>query len=107
MGPESYEDLRRAIHDPEVVHAMLEDYRAGLGVDREHEEADRAAGRTLACPVLLVWATRDDTEELYGDPMPIWSSWADDVQGLPLDSGHHMAEEVPDELAAAIRGFIG
>ena len=107
MGPESYEDLRRAIHDPEVVHAMLEDYRAGLGVDREHEEADRAAGRKLACPVLLVWATRDDTEELYGDPMPIWSSWADDVQGLPLDSGHHMAEEVPDELAAAIRGFIG
>ena len=107
MGPESYEDLRRAIHDPEVVHAMLEDYRAGLGVDREHEEADRAAGRKLACPVLLVWATRDDTEELYGDPMPIWSSWADDVQGLPLDSGHHMAEEVPDELAAAIRGFVG
>jgi len=107
MGPESYEDLRRAIHDPEVVHAMLEDYRAGLGVDREHEEADRAAGRKLACPVLLVWATRDDTEELYGDPMPIWSSWADDVQGLPLDSGHHMAEELPDELAAAIRGFIG
>ena len=66
MGPESYEDLRRAIHDPEVVHAMLEDYRAGLGVDREHEEADRAAGRKLACPVLLVWATRDDTEELDG-----------------------------------------
>jgi len=107
MGPESYEDLRRAIHDPEVVHAMLEDYRAGLGVDREHEEADRAAGRKLTCPVLVVWAIRDDTEELYGDPLPIWSSWADDVQGLPLDSGHHMAEEVPDELAAAIRGFIG
>jgi haloacetate dehalogenase len=107
MGHESYEDLRRAIHAPEVVHAMLEDYRAGLGIDREHEEADRAAGRKIACPVLLVWATRDDTEELYGDPLPIWGSWADDVQGLPLDSGHHMAEEVPDELAAAIRGFIG
>jgi haloacetate dehalogenase len=107
MGRESFEDLRQAIHDPEVVHAMLEDYRAGLGVDREHEEADRAAGRKIACPVLLVWATRDDTEELYGDPLPIWGSWAHDVQGLPLDSGHHMAEEVPDELAAAIRGFIG
>jgi haloacetate dehalogenase len=47
-----------------------------------------------------------DTEELYGDPLPIWRSWADDVQGARLDSGHHMAEEVPDELAAAIRGFI-
>jgi haloacetate dehalogenase len=106
MGRESYEDVRRALHDPDVVHAMLEDYRAGLGIDREHEEADRAAGRRITCPVLLIWAIRDDTEELYGDPLPIWRSWADDLQGARLDSGHHMAEEVPDELAAAIRGFI-
>jgi haloacetate dehalogenase len=106
MGRESYEDVRRALHDPDVVHAMLEDYRAGLGIDREHEEADRAAGRRIPCPVLLIWAIRDDTEELYGDPLPIWRSWADDVRGARLDSGHHMAEEVPDELAAAIRGFI-
>lgn len=106
MGRKSYEDVRRALHDPDVVHAMLEDYRAGLGIDREHEEADRAAGRRIPCPVLLIWAIRDDTEELYGDPLPIWRSWADDVQGARLDSGHHMAEEVPDELAAAIRGFI-
>src|SRR3954469_16353323 len=35
MGEEAYADLRRALHDPEVVHAMLEDYRAGLGIDRE------------------------------------------------------------------------
>jgi haloacetate dehalogenase len=107
MGEEAYADLRRALHDPEVVHAMLEDYRAGLGVDREHDWADRAAGRKISAPVLLLWAGRDDTEELYGDPLPIWDAWADDVRGRRLDSGHHMAEEVPDELAAAIREFIG
>ncbi len=106
MGPEAYEDLRRALHNPDVVHAMLEDYRAGLGIDRRHEEADRAAGRRIACPVLVIWAGRDDTEELYGDPLPIWDAWADDVAGLRLDSGHHMAEEVPEELAAAIRSFV-
>jgi len=105
MGPEAYEDLRRALHNPDVVHAMLEDYRAGIRIDREHEEADRAAGRRIMCPVLLVWAGRDDTEELYGDPRPIWEAWANDVTGLRLDSGHHMAEEVPEELAAAIREF--
>jgi haloacetate dehalogenase len=55
----------------------------------------------------LIWARGDDTEELYGDPLPIWRAWADDVAGLPLDSGHHMAEEVPDELSAAIREFVG
>ena len=106
MGEESYADLRRALHDPEVVHAMLEDYRAGLGIDRDHDEADRAAGRKIPCPVLLVWALGDDTEELYGDPVPIWDAWAEDVRGFGLDGGHHLAEEKPAELAAAIRDFI-
>jgi haloacetate dehalogenase len=107
MGEEAYADLRRALHDPDVVHAMLEDYRAGLSIDREHVEADRAAGRTVGCPVLVLWAARDDMEELYGDPVQVWKPWADDVRGYSLDSGHHMAEEVPHEVAAAIRDFIG
>jgi haloacetate dehalogenase len=106
MGSEAYEDLRRALHNPDVVHAMLEDYRAGLTADREHDEADRALGRRITSPVLLLWALRDDTEELYGDPIPLWDDWAENVTGYGLDSRHHMAEEVPDELAAAIRGFI-
>jgi haloacetate dehalogenase len=107
MGTEAYEDLRRALHDPNVVHAMLEDYRAGLGIDRAHEESDRAEGKRIECPLLLIWAKHDDTEKLYGDPLPIWRSWATSVSGLALDSGHHMAEEVPAELAAAIRRFVG
>jgi haloacetate dehalogenase len=107
MGDEAYEDLRRALHDPDVVHAMLEDYRAGLGVDRAADDADRAAGRRIACPTLIVWATRDDMEELYADPVAVWREWAVDVRGLALHSGHHMAEEVPEELAAAIAAFVG
>jgi haloacetate dehalogenase len=106
MGEEAYADLRRALHDPKVVHAMLEDYRAGLGIDRAHDEADRAAGRKIRCPLLVVWARRDDMEELYGDPLAVWRDWAEDVSGLALDSGHHMAEEVPEELAAAISRFV-
>jgi haloacetate dehalogenase len=107
MSEEAWGDLHRALHDPDVVHAMLEDYRAGLGVDRAADDADRAAGRRIACPTLIVWATRDDIEELYGDPVAVWRDWAVDVRGLPLESGHHMAEEVPKELASAIAAFIG
>ena len=106
MSDEAYADLRAALHDPAVVHAMLEDYRAGLGVDRANDDADRAAGRRVACPTLVVWATRDDMEKLYGDPVAVWRGWATDVRGLALDSGHHMAEEVPEELAAAIATFV-
>src|SRR2546430_13983914 len=31
----------------------------------------------MACPVLVLWATRDDMECLYGDPLAIWRDWAD------------------------------
>ncbi len=80
MGEEAFEDLRKAIHNPETVRAMVEDYRAGLGIDRSHDEADRRAGRKVECPTLVLWARRDDAEELYGDLRPIWAEWADDLR---------------------------
>jgi len=107
MGPEAWADFHRAIHDPATVHAMMEDYRAGLGLDRAHDDADRAAGRRIGCPVLFLWAARDDLEDLYGDPLAIWRDWADDVRGQRIDCGHHIAEEAPDELAALLAGFFG
>ena len=107
MGTENHAEFRRATRDPAVVRAMLEDYRAGLTLDRADEAADRAAGRRITCPLLLLWSLRDDLEDLYGDPRAIWADWADDVRGHGIDSGHHMAEEAPAELAAALAEFFG
>ncbi|MFF5968667.1 alpha/beta fold hydrolase [Streptomyces collinus] len=106
MGAEAYEDFRRAIHDPATVHAMCEDYRAGLGIDREHDDADQRAGRRIDCPLQVLWATHDDMATLYGDVLGVWRDWAGDrLEGGPIDSGHHMSEEAPDALAAALLGF--
>jgi haloacetate dehalogenase len=106
MGAEAYADLQEAVHDPATVHAMVCDYRAGLRVDRAIEEEDAAAGRRITCPTLFCWSTRDDMETLYGDPTAIWRGWADDVTGMPIESGHHMAEENPGALTEALRGLI-
>ncbi|HEY2776850.1 MAG TPA: alpha/beta hydrolase [Gaiellaceae bacterium] len=107
MGEQAYADLRRALHDPEVVHAMLEDYRAGLREDREHDEADRAAGRLIICPTLIVSLLKDDPELDYGtDLKEIWRSWATDVHSAQIDSGHHVSEEKPDELAELLLEFL-
>lgn len=107
MGEENHADHLAAIRDPATVRAMLEDYRAGLGVDRAAEEADRAAGRRVSCPTLVLWSARDDLEELHGDPRRIWADWTTDLRGGgPIDSGHHMAEEAPEELAAALVPFL-
>ncbi len=106
MGAENYADYRRAIHDPATVHAMLEDYRAGLGPDRAADEADRAAGRRITCPTLMLWSTGDDLADLHGDVLAIWQPWTTDLSGGPIDSGHHIAEEAPDELAARLHQFL-
>jgi haloacetate dehalogenase len=106
MGQENHDEFREATRDPEVVRAMLEDYRAGLTVDRRHEEEDRAAGTRVTCPALILWSLRDDLEQLYGDPLRIWRDWATDVRGHGIDSGHHVAEEAPQALAASLADFL-
>jgi haloacetate dehalogenase len=106
MGAENYADFRRAIHDPATVHAMCEDYRAGLSLDRAHDDADRRSGRRIACPVRVLWAVHDDLPDLYGDVLAVWRTWADDVSGRALDCGHHISEEAPDELAGELRAFL-
>jgi haloacetate dehalogenase len=106
MGNEAFADYLAAIRNPATVHAMIEDYRAGLGVDRQHDEADRSAGKRIACPLLVLWALQDDMGLLYGDPVEVWRSWADDVRGQPLASGHHMAEDVPEQVTSALLDFM-
>lgn len=106
MGQEAYDDYRIAIHDPATIHGMIEDYRAALGIDREHDAADRAAGRRLACPVLALWASKDDLPILYGDVLDVWRPWAPDLRGRGLDCGHHMAEEAPEALSAELLSFL-
>ena len=106
MGVENFADFRRAVTDPETVRAMLEDYRAGLGVDRAADDADRAAGRRISCPTLVLWSTRDDQELLYGNPLDVWRNWTTELAGGPIESGHHQAEDAPDELAGRLVAFL-
>ncbi|MDQ2653302.1 MAG: alpha/beta hydrolase, partial [Chloroflexota bacterium] len=106
MGEENYQDFLSAIHNPATVHAMCEDYRAGLGVDRAADDEDARAGCRLGCPLLFIRAKRDDLGDLYEDPLGIWRLWADNVREVVLDCGHHMAEEAPDELTTALQDFL-
>ena len=105
--PDALADYLRCVCDPQTVHAMCEDYRAGATFDLELDEADRATARRIACPVLVLWGAQGDLEEIFGDPLAIWRDWADDVRGRALGCGHYLAEEAPDETYAALRSFFG
>jgi haloacetate dehalogenase len=77
-----------------------------LSVDRADDDADRAAGRQLTCPTLQIRSTRDNIEQLYGDPLAVWRPWATDTRGQAIDSGHHVAEEAPEALSCALVNFL-
>jgi haloacetate dehalogenase len=98
-----------ALRDPGHVHAICEEYRAAATLDREHDAADRASGRRIACPVLVLWSARGALGTRYGEaggPIALWRAWCDDVQGHALDAGHFFAEEVPGETAEAMERFF-
>ncbi|HWD83121.1 MAG TPA: alpha/beta hydrolase [Kribbella sp.] len=106
LGPENHADFLAAIRNPATVHAMLEEYRAGLTVDRRNDEADRAAGRRIECPTLALWSTDDDMEQIYGDVVAVWRPWCRQVEGHGIKSTHHIAERNPEDLVRSLRAFL-
>jgi haloacetate dehalogenase len=104
FDPEALEDYLRCGRNPETIHAMCEDYRAGATIDRELDEADRGR-RRIACPVLVLWSGREELGRWF-DVLEVWRGWADDVRGRPLDCGHYLAEERPDETYEELRAFF-
>jgi len=80
----------------------------------QHREAYRSAralsgesrGRRIECPTLVLWSSRDDLAELYGDVLAVWRPWTTALSGGPIESGHHVAEDAPDVLASRLAGFF-
>lgn len=86
-----------------AVDSIVADYRASAGIDLDMDRADRAAGRTLAMPVGVI--SQDWGSQLGFDASALWRAWAPDVTYEPIDGGHYMAEQKPDEIARFIRGL--
>jgi haloacetate dehalogenase len=115
-GPESdaFDPAVRAayaapLRDPAHAHAICEEYRAAATLDREHDAADRAAGRRIGCPVLALWAEGGPLDTWYADaggPLGLWQTWCRDVQGRAIDGGHFFAETRPDQTSQALEAFL-
>jgi haloacetate dehalogenase len=99
-----------ALRDPSHAHAICEEYRAAAGIDREHDRADREAGRRIACPLLVLWSAAGAVGTWYqreGGPLALWREWAARVEGQALNAGHFFPEEAPDLTVDALREFFG
>jgi haloacetate dehalogenase len=105
FAQEAVEDYLACFRNPETIRAMCEDYRAGASIDCEHDEADRRAGRRIACPLLALWGAQGRLENWY-DTLAVWREWAGSVRGRALPCGHYLAEERPEETAAELLAFF-
>ncbi|HEX8165707.1 MAG TPA: alpha/beta hydrolase [Beijerinckiaceae bacterium] len=111
FDPRALAAYRQNWNEPNRIHAFCEDYRAGATRDREHDEADLAAGRTIACPIFVMWSsfylTRGATAA-SDSPLDVWcKSFAPGASGAEVASGHFVAEEAPDATLSAMTSFLG
>jgi haloacetate dehalogenase len=98
-----------ALRDPAHIHAICEEYRAAATLDREHDRADRTAGRRIPCPILVLWSAHGGLETWYaetGGPIGLWRDWSHHVEGQALNAGHFFPEEAPEQTAHALSGFF-
>jgi haloacetate dehalogenase len=86
-----------------TLHAMCEDYRAGAGIDLEHDRADLQ--RKVACPLLVLWGLKGAMDHLYDVPAT-WHARASEVHAQGLNCGHWMPEELPDEVYTQLHRFL-
>ena len=103
--PQALAHYRAAFSEPARIHAHCEDYRAGAAADFTNDESDRKAGKTIRCPLLALWGAAGIPNET-GGPLAIWRQWAPQALGAPIDSGHFLTEENPDDTAAALLDFF-
>ncbi|MEA1652776.1 alpha/beta hydrolase [Nitrospirillum sp. BR 11164] len=101
--PAAFAEYLRCYRDPATRHAICEDYRAAATIDLAHDADD--AHRRVTAPLLALWGAHGTVGQLY-DVLATWREKADDVRGRPLDCGHTLQEERPDEVLAAFLDFF-
>lgn len=107
FDPRALDLYRQAWNVPDRIHAMCEDYRAGAGPDRAADEADIAAGRTLAMPVLVL-SSRDYLDKDKSETaLEAWRrTLAPNAVGASIAGGHFLPEENAEETLRAMRDFL-
>jgi haloacetate dehalogenase len=105
--PEALEDYLKAVDDEGTVRGICEDYRAAATIDLEHDRQSRSEGVKIACPLLSLWGKKGKIDAWF-EPLEIWRAYCRGrLEGGPVDSGHYLAEEAPEEVLDHFQRFFG
>ncbi|KQV53254.1 alpha/beta hydrolase [Pelomonas sp. Root1217] len=101
----AWAEYERCFVRPGTAAAVCADYRASAGIDLEHDRADRAAGRRVSSPLRVLWGANGVVGRCF-DPLALWQAAAEHVSGRAVDSGHYIAEEVPEVVLGEAQAFF-
>lgn len=93
----------RCFGESDAIHSTCNDYRASASIDLEHDEADFE--NRIECPLLVLWGGQGFVHRRY-NVLETWKAKARSVEGKPLDCGHFLPEERPDEVAHELKRFF-
>jgi haloacetate dehalogenase len=71
------------------------------------DAADEKAGRNIEAPLLILWGSKGSIGQLW-NVLDLWRRHASGrVEGGPLEAGHYLAEEKPEEVLRDMLRFFG
>lgn len=101
----AFDEYLKTFREPGGAPAALSDYRATRCVDVPRYREERAAGKKVAVPLLLLWGERGN---LAGREVgEIWGEVASGVRRaheIP-GCGHYLPEEAPEAVAGEVLRF--
>jgi len=100
----AYNEYLRCFRDPAAIRALCEDYRAAASIDLAHDKAD--LNKKIECPFLVLWSEKGPFHRMY-DVLQTWKERSIQVSGKALPTGHFLPEQLPDQLIAELKPFLG
>ncbi len=103
---EAIEAYRTAFHKFSVIEASCEDYRAGATVDPEYDRQDRAAGRKIDIPTLLLWGNKSIGNFGNDVCLELWKQFVEAPEYAVLNCGHFLPEEASEDVSQRLIKFF-
>jgi haloacetate dehalogenase len=105
LDPRAVAEYVRCFTAPGTVAATCADYRAGAGIDLEHDEETARTGQRVECPTLVLWGEQSFVDTY--DVPAVWAEYAADPLTARVRAGHFLPEEAPTEVLDRLAPFLG
>lgn len=103
--PQAYQEYLRCFQQPETIHGICEDYRAGAFLDVEIDRQSLRDGQRIVCDTLVLWGKNGLVDRFF-EPLQEWEPFVERLCGGTVPCGHFIPEEAPEALMEIALPFL-